>query len=176
MRRYGNHKDTAHKPVVIALRAAGASVQDLDGQDIPDLLVGFAGVNYLMEVKTTATNTRKDGYGRTTSGKASAGQEEWHREWRGTAVLIVRQPADALAALGVDVEKIEALRVATSNWTRDPNTPEGKPKRQRPFRYGTDKARTLAESCKREFCATSAVLGSNPPRCAAHAAEETFSP
>lgn len=46
----------------------------------------------------------------------------------------------------------------------------------RAFRPGTDRARTLAESCKVDCCITSAVPGTNPPRCAAHAAEETFAP
>lgn len=39
----------------------------------------------------------------------------------------------------------------------------------RAFRPGTDKARSVAEMCKVDFCTTSAVPGTKPLRCAKHA-------
>ena len=45
--------DANHVQVVLALEAAGATVQSLAavGQGVPDLLVGFQGKTLLMEIK-----------------------------------------------------------------------------------------------------------------------------
>lgn len=177
MSRFARHKDTAHRPTVIALRAAGASVQALDVKDGPDLLVGYATHTVLMEVKTIAIRTEKDGYHRTRTGKKSEGQETWHSTWKGGPVLTIHGPEQALGALGISDAEIARLFVLTGRWSKDVSTAPGSSHgRQRPFRPGTDKARSLAETCKADFCTTSAVLGTKPPRCAAHAAEETFAP
>lgn len=173
MSRFARHKDTAHRPTVIALRAAGASVQALDVKDGPDLLVGRAGATWLMEVKTIATRTEKDGYQRTRKGKKSAGQETWHSTWKGGPVCTVYGPEEALMKIGVGLQRIANLKTLTRGWRKDisakPRTTSGK---ERAFRPGTDKARSLEETCKADFCSTSAVPGTK--RCAAHAAEEAF--
>lgn len=74
-----------------ALRTAGCSVQSLAsvGEGAPDILVGRAGLNYLLEVKTTAK-----------ASKLNVTQEMWHRLWRGT-VTVVRSPEEALQAVGL---------------------------------------------------------------------------
>lgn len=176
MSRFARHKDTAHRPTVIALRAAGASVQALDIKDGPDLLVGFDKHTILMEVKTLATNTKKDGYTRKVEGQLSQGQRAWHDGWKGGPVVTVFGPEVALHELGLEMPAISRLKALTSNWTKDVTSKPRAPTKARPFRHGTDKARSLAETCKADFCTTSAVPGTKPPRCAAHAAEETFAP
>jgi hypothetical protein len=65
--------DANQNEIVDALRAVGASVQSLAkvGGGCPDLLVGWGGKNYLIEVK--------DGSGFTPA------QKTWHRDWQGKA-------------------------------------------------------------------------------------------
>lgn len=49
--RYGARRDANEGPIVAALRAAGAIVQPLNETDVPDLLVGYGGHWWLLEVK-----------------------------------------------------------------------------------------------------------------------------
>lgn len=64
-------KRDANEPEIIrALLAVGATVARLNDPHVPDLVVGFRGVNYLIEVK--------HGYG-----KLTPGQTELHVSWRG---------------------------------------------------------------------------------------------
>lgn len=65
--------------IVAALRAAGATVQHLHevGAGCPDLLVGIAGRNVLLEVKNLAAK-----------GELNAEQVKWHRNWRGQVQVI----------------------------------------------------------------------------------------
>lgn len=82
--------DANQTAVVAALRAAGATVQHLHavGQGCPDLLVGCAGRNYLVEVK--------DGARRPSEQRLTPDQEVWHRTWRGqvTVLTSARQAFD----------------------------------------------------------------------------------
>lgn len=86
--------DANQREVVAALRGAGASVQLLHavGEGCPDLLVGYGGTNYLIEVK--------DGQKSPSHQKLTPQQEIWHRDWRGHRV-VVNSPEAALAAIGV---------------------------------------------------------------------------
>lgn len=89
-------KVDANQPqIVAALRDVGASVQPLHavGKGCPDLLVGFRGVNHLLEVK--------DGSLPPSARKLTEAQEEWHPSWRGNAV-VVKSVDEALEAIGVD--------------------------------------------------------------------------
>ncbi len=74
-KRYAAKVDTNQKEIVKALRAIGAIVHLLHrvGEGCPDLLVGYRGVNYLIEVKNL------DGLG----DKKTPAQIEWHDNWRG---------------------------------------------------------------------------------------------
>ena len=78
--------------IVNALRKVGASVQSLAavGKGCPDLLVGYGGINYLMEVK--------DGNKVPSAQKLNIEQEHWHSVWTG-AVHIVKSENDALKIL-----------------------------------------------------------------------------
>lgn len=78
--------------VATALRHAGAIVRFIEGSHgqsgLPDLLVGFQGVTYLMEVKVA-------------KGRLSEAQKEFHASWRGGPIIVVRTPLEALAAIGL---------------------------------------------------------------------------
>ena len=86
MRRDGR-VDLNQTEIVHALQAAGASVTRLSsvGAGVPDLLVGWKGLNILVEVKGA-------------KGKLTPAQGRWHDEWLGK-VHIVRTPRDALRLL-----------------------------------------------------------------------------
>ena len=81
--------DANHSAIVAALRSIGASVQDLAsvGQGCPDILVGFRGRNYLMEIKVNKS-------------KPTPKQVVWHMMWQGQ-VVIVRTVDEALHVIGV---------------------------------------------------------------------------
>ena len=80
--RYAAKVDDNQKFIVDALRRAGCSVQPLHtaGGGVPDLLVGKAGVNYLIEVK--------DGNKPPSKQKLTPDQVEWHQGWRGQKAVV----------------------------------------------------------------------------------------
>lgn len=80
--------DANQDAIVSALRAAGASVQSLAqvGKGCPDLLAGFRGTNFVLEVKREKKNPNDD-------------QARWHSEWR-APVYVVRSPDEALRVIG----------------------------------------------------------------------------
>jgi hypothetical protein len=85
--------DLNQMEIVATLRKIGATVQSLAtvGNGCPDLLVGFRGINYLMEVK--------DGGKVPSAQKLTPDQVKWHIEWCGE-VHIVRSIYDAFEVLG----------------------------------------------------------------------------
>ncbi len=84
MARYAYHRlDANHLEIVRALEAVGATVEP---KGPLDLLVGFRGANYLIEVKTA-------------KGKLRASQERFMADWRGQAV-VVRSAQEALQTIG----------------------------------------------------------------------------
>ena len=98
MRRASN-KDANHRAIVEALRSIGASVTSLDAPGVPDLLVGFGGMNFLLEVKNPKT-----AYGRMKADNASGSlerQRAWREAWKGN-VIIVTSPWDACARVATD--------------------------------------------------------------------------
>jgi hypothetical protein len=92
--KWKSRQDTTTGEVVSALRAAGAIVRHIDGAmgipGVPDLLVGYQGVTYLMEVKGP-------------KGRLSDAQVAFHAEWKGGPLVTVRTAPEALAALGIAV-------------------------------------------------------------------------
>ena len=80
--------DANQAEIVMALRQAGRTVQSLHklGHGVPDLLVGYQGVNYLLEVKSRGCGLTGD-------------EPEWHETWRGQ-VSVVFTPEGALKATG----------------------------------------------------------------------------
>jgi len=87
--------DANQMQVVIALRAAGASVQSLAGvgKGVPDLLVGYQGKTLLMEVK--------DGHKPPSARLLTEDQLKWHGSWKGGALAVVDSPDAALRMIGV---------------------------------------------------------------------------
>lgn len=88
MPKYAARTDANQAEIVRTLRAIGATVQDLSavGRGCPDLLVGWRGQNFLLEVKTER-------------GKMTPDEATWHELWNGD-VAIVRSDDDALRVIG----------------------------------------------------------------------------
>ncbi len=84
--------DGNQKAVVERLRALGCSVELLHrvGAGCPDLLVGYSGVNILIEVKVA-------------KGKVSDRQVKWHAQWRGQ-VAVAHGPDEAVRIIHSIIE------------------------------------------------------------------------
>lgn len=85
--------DANQPDIVEALRAVGASVAHIHmvGQGLPDIIVGFHGVNYLMEIK--------DGGKPPSKRRLTPNEQDWHDAWRGS-VVVVNDEDQALRAIG----------------------------------------------------------------------------
>lgn len=87
-------KVDANQPAIVAaLRAIGATVQPLHsvGSGCPDIVVGFRGCTFLLEIK--------DGAKPPSARRLTPDQEDWHGGWNGQ-VAVVMNEAEALAAIG----------------------------------------------------------------------------
>jgi len=84
--------DANQADIVATFKAAGATVQHLHmvGKGCPDLLVGYRGVNYVVEVK--------DGRNKPSRQRLTDDEDAWHAAWRGQ-VCIVRSVDEAVALL-----------------------------------------------------------------------------
>jgi Holliday junction resolvase len=100
LHRRAARRDANEAEIVAALRAVGATVQQLSGEDVPDLLVGFRGVDYLVEVKQAPS---KGHSAKNLHAVLSEGQATWHAQWRGRPPVVVRTVGEALAAIGAVV-------------------------------------------------------------------------
>ena len=91
--RLAARTDANQADIVKALLDIGASVQILAavGQGCPDLLVGLAGRNFLLEVKNGSKPPSKR--------KLTPAEAEWHAEWRGQ-VCVVESVEAALEIIG----------------------------------------------------------------------------
>ena len=69
--------DANQPEIVAALRTFGASVAITSqaGQGFPDIVVGYRGVNYMIEIKDSAKPPSAQ--------KLTADQEPFHEAWRG---------------------------------------------------------------------------------------------
>lgn len=83
LHRYAKRRDENEPEIVRALRDIGASIKRLD--DV-DLLVGWRGRNFLLEIKTA-------------KGPLKSSQEDMVRTWRGQ-YEIVRSIDEALRVIG----------------------------------------------------------------------------
>jgi hypothetical protein len=86
--------DSNHTEIIDALRKVGATVQSLAmvGRGCPDLLVGYRGTNYLLEVKPGDKPPSRR--------QLTPDEDRWHATWNG-AVVVVETTRVALAAIGV---------------------------------------------------------------------------
>lgn len=85
--------DTNQPEIVNALRKVGATVAPTHtlGRGFPDLVVGFRGYNYLLEIK--------DGSKPPSKRKLTPDELKWHEEWNGQ-VAIVNSIDEALRVIG----------------------------------------------------------------------------
>jgi hypothetical protein len=83
--------DSNQPEIVAALRQIGATVQSISeiGGGCPDLLVGFRGENFLLEVKVPGSERRMTRL-----------EVQWLEDWRGTAAVVstVEQALDIIGA------------------------------------------------------------------------------
>ena len=86
--------DANQDQIVSAFRAAGAYVQSLAavGKGVPDLLVGYKGQTYLVEVK--------DGNKPPSQRKLTEDQIKWHNDWTGGSLSVIESPEQALKLIG----------------------------------------------------------------------------
>jgi len=96
MTRWASAVDANQSEIATMLRTVGCSVQPLHrvGQGCPDLLVGYQGNNFLMEIK--------DGDKPPSAQKLTDPETAWHESWRGK-VHIVRNEREALDVIGIGV-------------------------------------------------------------------------
>lgn len=89
--------DRNQPEIVKGLRRAGATVQHLHtvGSGCPDILVGFNGQNFLLEIK--------DGKASPSKQRLTPDESDWHNMWRGD-VDVVRDLDEALYVIGVSYE------------------------------------------------------------------------
>lgn len=85
--------DDNQAEIVSALREIGATVLPLHyiGRGCPDIMCGYRGSNYLLEVK--------DGRKQASKRQLTSDEAEWHEQWRGQ-VAVVASVDDALLAIG----------------------------------------------------------------------------
>jgi hypothetical protein len=90
---YARKVDANQADITAQLRRVGASVQPIHtlGKGVPDLLVGYRGQNFILEVKDGAKSASRQ--------KLTPDEAQWHAMWRGQ-VLIVCSTSEALAAIG----------------------------------------------------------------------------
>lgn len=91
--------DANHNEVVSILRQVGCTVQSLasQGSGCPDLLVGYQGQNYLLEVK--------DGDKPPSARKLTPDEARWHQSWGGQ-VAVAESPEQAvLLVTGRTIER-----------------------------------------------------------------------
>jgi hypothetical protein len=155
-------RDDVEREIITTWEAMGAYVEAVSGPGIVDTLVHHKGRLFRAEVKGAKrglTPKQVDNFK-----KAYAA---------GVPTFIVRTVDEAKDLL--ECPSGTLLYVAML-WKPEHGALAGASRKERAFRPGTDKARTLAECCKEMYCPTSAVPGTNPPRCAGHVAQDTFAP
>jgi hypothetical protein len=74
--------DANHKEIVRVARQMGATVQNLAmvGHGCPDLIIGFKGINYLVEVK--------DGKQIPSKRALTFMEKDWHDKWNGQVAIV----------------------------------------------------------------------------------------
>jgi hypothetical protein len=89
--------------VVGDLLRMGWSVLDVSqvGDDAPDLVIGRMGITQLVEVKSPLglLNAHQ---------RLSAGQIQWHRDWRGSRVIVGYRAEDIAREFMKDARRIKA--------------------------------------------------------------------
>jgi hypothetical protein len=101
-RRTAAKRDENEAHIVNLLRRCGATVVRLSEKGIPDLLVGFAGRNYLLEVKLPLGKK-----GGKNGSDLTDDQKEFFATWRGATPFVVRDIDEALEAIGAQGKQLK---------------------------------------------------------------------
>lgn len=102
--RHAARKDTNQGLIVTALRAAGATVAVLSDKDLPDLLVGYEGQTFLLEVKDGAKSPSRR--------RLRPGQERFFGQWKGGPLHKIETIADAFRVVGIVITALLPQRPA----------------------------------------------------------------
>lgn len=94
-------KRDANEPEIIAALEAVPGVVVVSQDKPVDLMVGYMGVTYNLEVKNPKGKNRIE-----------PDQQAFFDEWTGRPVVVVRSPEDALEAIGANVSSLQIARVA----------------------------------------------------------------
>ena len=165
MSRFARARDANEPEIVDALRAAGASVSRLDGPGLPDLLVGYQGETFLVEVKMPligdlAPHRYQPGAGG--SADLTDPQVAWWGAWRGRGAVIVRSAAEALAVLELGatgkLERLAGVCACGSAILRGERGPA--PERCRACRRTHELAEKRENNRLRRAAATASHIGS----------------
>lgn len=101
MNHRAKQRDANESVIIDRLRAVGATVQQLNEKGTPDLLVGFRGVNHLLEVKNPESKfSIRGGIRSKGRGTLRATQVQWFAAWKGAPVVEVINSDEALVAIG----------------------------------------------------------------------------
>jgi len=94
-------KDANHGTIVRAFEQGGATVVSLHtlGRGVPDLLIGFAGCDQLVEVKLPLRPSSEAGGVQHPRTRLNSRQVGWHNHWRGERPRVIRTPEEAEALL-----------------------------------------------------------------------------
>lgn len=86
--------DDNQKKVVEQLRRCGVSVAvtSMMGKGFPDIIVGHAGINYMIELK--------DGSKTASRRKLTEDEQEWHNKWKGQ-IHVADDIDDCLKIIGL---------------------------------------------------------------------------
>lgn len=87
--KFAARKDANQDEIVSALRSIGATVTSVHqiGNGLPDVICGFRGKNYLLEIK--------DGNKPPSRRRLTEDEKRWHKQWQGH-VDIVESVDDAI--------------------------------------------------------------------------------
>lgn len=118
MPRRAAKTDANQTEIIAAYRKKGASVVSLAAvgiSGVPDLLVGYGGKNYLVEVKPGDAKDKRQR-------ELRANQKDWHKKWKGEAFLArdIEEALDVLRdRLVYDCDACGKKHSLTSKWCAD---------------------------------------------------------
>lgn len=149
-------RDLNERAIIDTWEAMGAYVESVSGPGLADTLVHHRGNLFRAEVKGAKRGLTKK-------------QVENFRKafTAGASTYVIRTPEDAQILL-----TDSGLRLRLE-WRPEQGSLAGAARKEKPFRPGTDRARSLAEMCTRDGCVRSRSPGMM--HCAPHTAE-VFAP
>jgi hypothetical protein len=99
---HAKRRDANERIVIDALKAVGATVLQLDGKGVPDLLVGYHGATVLIEVKNpdSKSGAKPGEIRRKGRGVLKPSQVKTFGTWTGGKIHEVISADEALVAIG----------------------------------------------------------------------------